>query len=148
MTGQQVIELELSTMAHGGEALGHWQGKVVFVPGAVPGEVVRARIVEDRKRWARADLLGVLTASPHRVEPPCPHFAVCGGCQWQHISYEAQLCYKRHVIIEQLQHLGHIPVRRCAPRSACASHGPIGTMPSLQRWDRGNWVSRQRAATT
>ncbi len=109
MTGRQVIELELSTMAHGGEALGHWQGKVVFVPGAIPGEVVRARIVEDRKRWARADLLRVLTASPHRVEPPCPHFAVCGGCQWQHIAYEAQLCYKRQVVIEQLQHLGHIP---------------------------------------
>jgi len=108
MTGRQVIELELSAMAHGGEALGHRQGKVVFVPGAIPGEVVRARVVEDRNRWSRADLLAVLTASPHRIEPPCPYFGTCGGCQWQHIAYEAQLRYKRQVVIQQLQHLGHI----------------------------------------
>ena len=106
MSGQDVIELELSTMAHGGEALGHWHGKVVFVQGGVPGEVVRARIVQDGKRWARADLLSVLTASPSRVEPPCPHFPACGGCQWQHIAYETQLHYKRQIVVEQLQHLG------------------------------------------
>ena len=66
------------------------------------------RIVEERSRWARAELSDVLRASPFRVEPPCPYFGVCGGCQWQHIRYDAQLEYKRQVVVNQLQRLGHL----------------------------------------
>jgi len=120
MGKQHIIELNLDAMAHGGQALGRLEGKIVFVPGAIPGEVVRARIVEGRtstsarKRWARAALVSVLEPSPHRVEPPCPYFGVCGGCHWQYIAYEAQLDYKRQVVVDQLQRLGHLqdpPVR-------------------------------------
>jgi 23S rRNA (uracil1939-C5)-methyltransferase len=104
----KVVQLKLETMAHGGEALGRYEGKVVFVPQVVPGEVVRARIVEDRKRWARATLVDVVKLSPQRADPPCPFYGACGGCQWQHIAYEAQLAYKRQVVAEQLQRVGHL----------------------------------------
>lgn len=111
---QKPIELQLDSMAHGGEALGRHEGKVIFVPYAIPGEVVRACVVEERKQWARAVVMGLVEASPQRVEPPCPSFGTCGGCQWQHINYQAQLAFKRQVVVDQLQRLGHIaesPVR-------------------------------------
>jgi len=78
------------------------------VPYAIPGEMVRVEIVESHARWARARLLDVLEPSAHRVEAPCPYFGPgrCGGCQFQHIDYEAQAEFKRAVVQDQLQRLG------------------------------------------
>jgi len=110
------LTLQLTGIAHGGEALGRAEGKVVFVPYSIPGETVRAQVVEEKERWARARLLEVLEPSPDRVEPPCPYFGpgLCGGCQWQHIAYPRQLALKQEIVRDQLQRLGHIddpPVR-------------------------------------
>jgi len=104
----QTFDLELTAMAHGGSALGRHEGRVIFVPYAIPGERVRVELVEERKRWGRGRLLEILDPSPHRVEPPCPYFGAdkCGGCQLQHIDYEAQAEYKREVVIDQLARLG------------------------------------------
>ena len=94
-----LIILQLSDLAHGGDAVGTYQGKAVFVPLGIPGETVRVQVVKEHARYARARLLEVLDPSPERVEPPCPYFATCGGCHWQHIAYEAQLQYKRQIVI-------------------------------------------------
>ncbi len=104
----QTFELELTAMAHGGSALGRHEGRVIFVPYAIPSERVRVELVEERKRWGRGRLVEILAPSPHRVEPPCPYFGLdkCGGCQFQHIDYEAQAEYKREVLIDQLARLG------------------------------------------
>ncbi len=104
----QTIELQLTAMAHGGSALGRHEGRVVFVPYAIPGETVRVVLEEERARWARGRLLEIREPSPHRVEPPCPHFGPgkCGGCHFQHIAYEAQAEYKRDVVVDQLARLG------------------------------------------
>ena len=77
----QPFELELTGMAHGGSALGRHEGRVIFVPYALPGERVLARIVEDKGRYARAEAVEVLVPSPERVESRCPHFGPgrCGG---------------------------------------------------------------------
>lgn len=108
----RVIELDLDGMAHGGEALGLHAGKRIFVPYAIPGERVRAEIIEEKERWARARLLAVLEPSRSRVEPPCPYFGPqgCGGCQWQHIAYERQAELKAEIVADQLRRLGHIPL--------------------------------------
>ncbi len=107
MVGEELI-VRVGRMAHGGEALGRAGGRVVFVKGAVPGEVVRARVVGEKKRWARARLLEVIEPSPQRIDPLCPYFGTCGGCHWQHIRYAAQLDYKRQVVVDQLRRLGHV----------------------------------------
>jgi 23S rRNA (uracil1939-C5)-methyltransferase len=104
------IELQLTAMAHGGPALGHRRGQVVFVPYGAPGDTVRAEIELSKKNWARARLVEVLIPSPERVTPPCPHFGptACGGCQWQHLDYAAQLRRKTAVLRDQLARLGGI----------------------------------------
>jgi 23S rRNA (uracil1939-C5)-methyltransferase len=114
MAKSTIIELELTAAAHLGQAMGRHEGRVTFVRGGLPGERVRARIVEEGKRWARGELVEVLRASTDRVEPPCPYYGHCGGCHWQHAAYPAQLAYKREIVTEQLQRLSHIdapPVR-------------------------------------
>jgi len=109
-----VIELELTGIAHGGEAVGRLEGKACFVDGALPGERVRGVVTRDAGAWARVELHEVLTPSPQRVEPPCPLFGICGGCQWQFADYPAQLQWKRDILVGQLAHLGRLedpPVR-------------------------------------
>ncbi|MGC8788030.1 MAG: 23S rRNA (uracil(1939)-C(5))-methyltransferase RlmD [Anaerolineae bacterium] len=101
----QELTILLTDMAHGGEAVGRCEGKAIFVPYAIPGESVRVQIVQDKGRFAHAKLLEVLSPSPQRVQPPCPYFGLCGGCHWQHVSYEAQLEYKRSIVRGQLQHI-------------------------------------------
>ncbi|HVO41904.1 MAG TPA: TRAM domain-containing protein, partial [Aggregatilineales bacterium] len=102
------FQLELTGMAHGGSALGHHGGKTIFVPYAIPGETIMARITEDRNRFAYAEGVAVVEPSPERVTPRCPHFGLgrCGGCHWQHIDYPAQVRYKRQVMIDQMARLG------------------------------------------
>jgi 23S rRNA (uracil1939-C5)-methyltransferase len=109
-------------MAYGGDALGHAGGQAIFVAGGIAGETVRAQIVEQHRQFARARLVEVLAPAPDRVAPRCPHFgfdaAACGGCQWQHIAYAAQLRFKTHIVREQLQRIGRIadpPVRDALP---------------------------------
>ena len=109
-----MIELELTDVAHGGEAVGRAEGKAYFVDGALPGERVRGVITKDAGSWARVELQEVVTPSPQRVQPPCALFGVCGGCQWQFAEYSAQLQWKRSILAGQLAHLGRVerpPVR-------------------------------------
>lgn len=109
-----MIELTPSDIAHGGEAVARVDGKAHFVAGAMPGELVTATVTLDKGAWARANLVDVVEPSPNRVTPPCPHFAACGGCQWQFADYPSQLEWKRSIVAGQLRHLGRVddpPVR-------------------------------------
>jgi len=108
------FELTVTAMAHGGAALGRYEGRVIFVTGAIPGETVRAEVVEDKGRFAHARTVAVLDPSPERVTPRCPHFPECGGCQWQHIAYPHQAALKAEVVRDQLCRVGgmdHPPLR-------------------------------------
>lgn len=102
------FEIELTGMAHGGRALGKRGKQVVFIPYTIPGERVMARITEDRGRVVFAAGVTLLEASADRVFPQCPHFGPgrCGGCQWQHIDYAAQLLLKQDVLADQLARIG------------------------------------------
>ncbi len=105
----QEVELTLTALAYGGEAIGRLaDGRAAFVPYALPGERVRAGIEEDKRGHVRAALLKVLEPSPERIQPRCPHFTVCGGCHYQHLSYERQLQAKTEILKDQLQRIGKL----------------------------------------
>lgn len=119
----KTFTLQLTAIAHGGAALGRHEGRVIFVPYALPGETVRVEITEDKGRYAFARLIDVLEPSSDRIAPPCPYFrpAGCGGCQWQHAAYETQLRFKAQVVTDQLTRIGSIPdplVRPTLPDSS------------------------------
>ena len=105
----QKLDLNITDIAFGGEGVGRVEDFVVFVPFVLPGEDVRAEITEVKKSFARAKLLEVLRASPDRVQAPCPYFGSCGGCQYQHASYEAQLRFKHKQIADLFERIGKIP---------------------------------------
>ena len=99
------VDLSIEKLAFGGKALGRVDGFVVFVDHAVPGQKVRVRITRKKSRYAEAAVVQLLAQSPAYVPPFCPHFGVCGGCQWQDLAYEEQLHWKRVHVQECLQHL-------------------------------------------
>ena len=101
------MRLTIESLVHGGRGLARADG-VVFVPFVLPGETVEAEIVEKRKGYAIARLTEVIEPSPRRVEPPCPYFGVCGGCQWQHIAYDAQVEFKEAILRESLRRIGKL----------------------------------------
>jgi 23S rRNA (uracil1939-C5)-methyltransferase len=91
---------------YGGAFLARIDGKAVFVPLALPGEQARVRIVDDKRGYATAEVEEIVTASEQRVAPACPHFGACGGCQYQHANYSAQLSYKQAILRETLERGG------------------------------------------
>ncbi|MDO8543125.1 MAG: class I SAM-dependent RNA methyltransferase [Opitutaceae bacterium] len=129
-TYHQELELEISTLTNLGSGLarvsitdpkseirnadGSW---VVMVPFTLPGERVRVRVFRNHKNFSEADLIEVLSPSPHRVAAPCPLFGRCGGCQYQHLAYEQQLAWKQRQVAELLQHMAGIefPVSPVVP---------------------------------
>ncbi|MGB3715481.1 MAG: class I SAM-dependent RNA methyltransferase [Candidatus Promineifilaceae bacterium] len=102
-----MLTITLADMANGGKSVGRdHRDRAVFVPLTIPGETVRAEVVESKPRYAHAVLVEVLEPSPDRIEPRCPHFGLCGGCHFQHIDYQAQLRYKESVVVDQLRRIG------------------------------------------
>lgn len=103
----ETLELTLTGNAYGGESFGRdVDGRMVFVPFTLPGEVVRVRPVETHKRWARALPEKWIEPSAQRIEPRCPHFQTCGGCHYQHIPYTLQLEIKAEIVRDQLVRIG------------------------------------------
>jgi 23S rRNA (uracil1939-C5)-methyltransferase len=102
------VELKIEKLVYGGEGMGHADGVAVFVPFVAPGETVAVRLEEQKKKFARGQVERFVETSPARVAPRCPYFARCGGCHYQHLSYEAQLGYKKEILLETLSRLGGV----------------------------------------
>jgi 23S rRNA (uracil1939-C5)-methyltransferase len=100
------ITLGLTSWGRLGEAMAHERGRDVFVFGGIPGERVIAEVVRVRRKYVGARVVEVLEPSEHRVEPPCPYYGDCTGCQWQHFSYSAQLAAKRDKVVDALIRVG------------------------------------------
>ena len=103
----RLITLELTHLAAGGDAFGRDEGCAIFVTGGLPDELVRARVTQEHKSFARAEVVEILRASPDRVAPPYPELGVSGGFQLQFLAYPAQLRWKTHIVREQLSRIGH-----------------------------------------
>jgi len=104
----QEIELTIESLTNLGQGVGRHDGWVVMVPHVIPGERVRARIFRNFPNYSDADLVELIEPSPERVDPGCPLFRTCGGCQYQHIDYERQLTEKTRQVAELMEKLGGI----------------------------------------
>jgi len=102
------MELLIESISHNGEGVARNEGKVIFVPHAIPGELVNAEIIEEKKKYSRGILREIIKKSPHRVEPKCPYYYQCGGCSYQHITYDEQLVLKQKIVKETISRIGGI----------------------------------------
>jgi len=103
------LTLAIERLASGGEGVAHDpDGRVVFVPGTVPGDRVEVRLVEERRRFARGEVLQRIEDGPDRVEPRCPLVGRCGGCTWQHVAYPAQVRAKAAIVEDALRRIGRL----------------------------------------
>jgi 23S rRNA (uracil1939-C5)-methyltransferase len=107
---EALVELEIERLAAGGDGVGRLDGLAVFVPRTAPGDRVRARIVERRRRFARAECVELLEPGPDRREPPCPYYADCGGCAWMHLEEPAQQRAKLEIVRDALRRIGGVDV--------------------------------------
>jgi 23S rRNA (uracil1939-C5)-methyltransferase len=103
-----MIDVTIEKLIYGGEGLAHHEGATVFVPFVLPGEIAGITPVEQKKKFIRARLDKMVTPSAARIMAKCPHFGVCGGCDYQHISYEPQLEFKKEILRETLRRIGRI----------------------------------------
>jgi len=102
-------EILLTAFTYGGDVMGRLEdGRAVFVPFGLPGERVRIRLTEEKRSFARGELVEILEVSPRRIVPRCKHFGVCGGCHYQNLPYEEQLQIKTEILRDQLTRIGRI----------------------------------------
>ena len=109
------VELDVTTLAYGGQGVARLEEFVIFVRGAVPGDRVRARVTKRRRSHAEARALEILSPSPRRVAPRCRHAQECGGCEWQTLAYEAQLEFKQQQVVDSLERIAHLSDYRLEP---------------------------------
>lgn len=107
--------LEIVDIAAEGKALGRWNDIVVFVPMAVPGDVVDVQIRSKRRRFMEGYIVNYIKKSPLREEPVCEHYGTCGGCKWQHLPYGEQLRFKQRQVADQLGRIGKIELPAVSP---------------------------------
>jgi len=101
-----IENLEIQSAGAEGKAVAKQDGLTIFIPYAVPGDIVDVEIYKRKHGYAEANLLAIKTPSPNRVEAPCKHFGVCGGCKWQMLAYEQQLQFKQKQVEDNFKHLG------------------------------------------
>jgi 23S rRNA (uracil1939-C5)-methyltransferase len=128
------VQLRIEGLAFGGEAVGRDEsGRVVFVPGGAPGDLVEVRLVEEKKRFARGELVRVLEPGASRVTPPCAVADRCGGCPWMHVSLETQRAAKEEIVRRALRKLD-VEVRQI-----------VALGPALGYRVRARWTRRGNA---
>jgi 23S rRNA (uracil1939-C5)-methyltransferase len=127
------LDVKIEKLIYGGEGLGHANGRTVFVPFVLPGEDVTVEPYRSNRKFVRGRFRGLVAPSPARVQAACPYFGVCGGCDYQHIPYEAQLQYKSEILRETLRRIGRVDWA-----------GPITThaSPQLAYRNRAQWKIR------
>lgn len=142
-TPAALAEVAIDSVAAGGDGVGRTEGRVVFVPRSAPGDLARVRL-HDKGRFARGEIVELLRAADSRVEPPCPHYTTdrCGGCQLQHLAYDAQLAAKGRIIVEALARIGKRTVTLGEVRAGARSWRYRRKLTLAMRWRRDTgWIA-------
>ncbi|MDE1170323.1 MAG: TRAM domain-containing protein [Verrucomicrobium sp.] len=108
MSANPPLTLSIDTLAFGGEGIGRAEGRVYFVPFTAPGDEVEVRVTTLKKNFGRAEVVRVVKAGPARQAAPCPYYGPCGGCQYQHLTYEEELRAKQAQVAETLRRVGKV----------------------------------------
>jgi len=135
------VELVITDVAYGGWGVGRWEGMAVFVPHTVTGDRVRVELVKQRHNYLQGSLQEIKEPSPWRVMPPCPHYGLCGGCQWEEIAYPYQLTIKEHQVVELFRRIGQqdpVPIGEAIPSP---HRGTIGGRWNFMRLNEAKGVS-------
>jgi 23S rRNA (uracil1939-C5)-methyltransferase len=115
MSDDATISVRIDSLSYGRAAVGRIDGKVAFVEGAAPGDLVVAEVLEDRGSYLKAKVVEIVEPGPARVEPPCPLVDRCGGCPWQHVEYSEQLSAKRNAVIDSLERIAGLEGTKVEP---------------------------------
>ncbi len=113
--GYLIDNLVITDYANEGKAIGRFEGKVVFVDGAMPGDVVDVRVYFNKKDFAEARIINFIEKAPQRLVPVCKHFTYCGGCKWQHVPYAEQLVFKQRMVQDNIKFMGKVEVAEWEP---------------------------------
>ena len=106
----EIVELEIDSIAFEGKAIAKLNGYVVFVSGGVPGDLVKAKIFKRKRDYAEAKVVEIVRPSESRVKPRCRYFGLCGGCKWQHLDYEEQIRFKRQHAMDAFERIGGLKI--------------------------------------
>jgi 23S rRNA (uracil1939-C5)-methyltransferase len=109
------FEAVITDLGHDGRGVARIDGKTVFVSGALLGEQVMARLRKRHRHFDEADVVELITRSPHRVEPRCRHFGQCSGCSLQHLDAESQIATKQRVLAENFERIGKVTPQSWLP---------------------------------
>jgi 23S rRNA (uracil1939-C5)-methyltransferase len=123
---KQTFPLTIKRLGINGEGVGYFKKQVVFVPGALPGEEVVVEATKINPKFAEAKIKKIRIKSPHRVQPPCPYYEQCGGCQLQHLKYDQQLKEKRDIIVQSLERHTKLPLDKLDIRDTLGMEDPWG----------------------
>ncbi len=113
--GDIISNLLVETMAAEGKCVSRVDGKVIFLEGGAPGDIVEAQVNKIKSSYLEGRVTNVLSYSPDRTQPFCIHFGICGGCSWQHINYETQLTYKQKQVADNLERIGGLQLPYISP---------------------------------
>ena len=131
------ITLDIHDLAFGGEGVGRWNDFVVFAAFTTAGDQAEVEIIEVKKRFARGRLVRLIRGGPSRVDPLCPFFGQCGGCQYQHIDYSAQLALKHKQVSDLFQRIGGLSGTKIMPVVPCPQpYGYRNRVMIRSQWDK------------
>lgn len=134
------MQIEIDGIAFGGAGIAKKDGKVFFVQGGLPKDVVEINIIKDKGKYAEAVISEIITPSPDRITPKCPVFDTCGGCQLQNLNYQAQLREKNHILKETLGRLGGLHDVSIDPIVPSPSEFEFRNKVTLSAWFyKGRW---------
>ncbi|MCF0190087.1 MAG: 23S rRNA (uracil(1939)-C(5))-methyltransferase RlmD [Marinilabiliaceae bacterium] len=149
MKKRQIIDnVEITDVAAEGKSLFRYEERVVFVTGAVPGDIVDVEIHRKRSSYWEGVVIRLVKPSPIRIEPRCSFFGLCGGCKWQNLPYEEQLKYKQREVVSNLTRLGHLVLPKeetiCASEKQFEYRNKLEYTFSNRRWLTGEEVGENR----
>ncbi|WP_051235639.1 23S rRNA (uracil(1939)-C(5))-methyltransferase RlmD [Marinimicrobium agarilyticum] len=115
--------LAIERLSHDGRGIARWEGKTLFVAGALPGETVTVRLLGEQSRFAEGEVTEVLVPAAQRQTPPCRHYGTCGGCQLQHLAPRSQVAAKQQAVLDQLERQGKVRPKELVPAILSPSEG-------------------------